>query len=67
MSRLTLGAILVAVWLLLWGSITVANVLSGIAVAAFLFAVYPSDLPWRPSGRVRPVPFIVLMPASPAA
>jgi multicomponent Na+:H+ antiporter subunit E len=60
MSRLTLGAILVAVWLLLWGSITVANVLSGIAVAAFLFAVYPSDLPWRPSGRVRPGPFLVL-------
>ena len=60
MSRLTLGAILVAVWLLLWGSITVANVLSGVAVAAFLFAVYPSDLPWRPSGRVRPVPFLVL-------
>lgn len=60
MSRLTLGAILVVVWVLLWGSVTPANVAGGVAVAAVLFVVYPSELPLRPRTRIRPMPALVL-------
>jgi multicomponent Na+:H+ antiporter subunit E len=60
MSRLTLGAILVVVWVLLWGSATPANVAGGILVAAVLFVVYPSGLPLRPVTRIRPGPALVL-------
>ena len=58
MSRLTghraLFAWLTAVWVALWGSITWANVLGGVAVAAVLLLAFP--LPELPaSGRVRPL------------
>lgn len=33
--------LLVALWLLAWGEVTVANVLSGTAVAAVLLVVFP--------------------------
>ena len=34
MNGLGLGALLLAIWLLLWGELSVANVLSGVAVVA---------------------------------
>jgi multicomponent Na+:H+ antiporter subunit E len=57
-KRLTAhGALLVwltAVWVALWGSLTVANVLGGLAVATVLLLILP--LPEVPSeGRARPV------------
>ena len=36
MSRFSLGVLLLAVWLLLWGSVTVANILGGIAIHALV-------------------------------
>ena len=36
MNALGLGAVLLAIWLLLWGSVSVANVLSGIAVVLLI-------------------------------
>lgn len=54
--RATIGVIawLVVVWLALWGDVSVANLLSGAAVAAILVVVFPlgSVLPY---GRFRPV------------
>lgn len=41
MSTVGFGAVLMAIWLLLWGSITVANVLSGLAVVALILLVMP--------------------------
>lgn len=41
MNPVTLGTLLVAVWVLLWGSLTPANLLGGIAVAAV--ALYISN------------------------
>ncbi len=35
------GALLIAVWLLAWGEITVANALSGLLVAVVLLAAFP--------------------------
>ncbi len=55
MSRLTLGALLVLVWVLLWGGASPANLLGGVLVAVVLFVVYPNDLPTWPTRRVRPV------------
>ena len=52
MSKLTVSVILVIVWVLMWGSASPANVLSGVAVAVALFVVYPSQLPVRPTRRV---------------
>jgi multicomponent Na+:H+ antiporter subunit E len=48
LGRVTL---LVALWLLAWGEITLANVLSGTAVAAALLAAFPPDR--RTHGRLR--------------
>jgi multicomponent Na+:H+ antiporter subunit E len=41
MTTLGFGAVLVAIWVLLWGSASPANVLSGIAVAAILIYAVP--------------------------
>ena len=40
-AKLALGAWLVGVWVALWGEISVANVLSGAAIAALLLVVFP--------------------------
>jgi multicomponent Na+:H+ antiporter subunit E len=61
MSKFTVCAILLAVWLLLWGSLSVANVLSGIAVAVSLFVIYPSQLPRWPVRRLHPWGVAVLV------
>jgi len=41
-SRVLAGAWLVAVWVALWGDVSVANVLSGSALAAVLLLVFPT-------------------------
>lgn len=51
--------VLASVWVLLWGNLTVANVLSGLVLGALVLVVFP--LPRLIVGiRVRPVPFVVL-------
>lgn len=60
MSKLTVTGILVVVWVLMWGSPSPANLLSGIAVAVALFVVYPSQLPLRPTRRVHPAGLALL-------
>lgn len=60
MSRLTLGAVLVAVWVLMWGDASPANLLGGVLVAVVLFVVYPTPMPWWPSRRPRPVALATL-------
>jgi len=59
-SKLTTGVILVAVWVLLWGSASPANLLSGVAVAAALFVVYPTGTGLWPTRPIRPVAVGVL-------
>ena len=49
MRQTTRVAILVVLWLLAWGELTVANVLSGIAVAAVVLLAFP---PRRSENRV---------------
>lgn len=51
---------LTTVWVLLWGTVTVANVLSGLLLAALVLLVFP--LPRLAVGvRVRPLPLAVLI------
>ena len=42
MTNLAAGALLVTLWLLAWGEFSLANVLSGIVVAAGLLAAFPT-------------------------
>ncbi len=53
MSKLTVTLILVVVWVLMWGSASPANLLTGLAVAVSLFVLYPSQLPMWPTRRFR--------------
>jgi multicomponent Na+:H+ antiporter subunit E len=46
--------LLVALWLLAWGDLSAANVLSGIVVAAVLLAVFPPQRRGDGSVRLRP-------------
>jgi multicomponent Na+:H+ antiporter subunit E len=53
-----LGLALLAIWLLLWGEVTVANVLSGLVTVAVVLAVVPdvragADLAVRPVWALR--------------
>lgn len=49
---------LASIWVLLWGALSVANVLSGIAVASLLLVLYPDPrVEQPPHGRPRPVAF----------
>lgn len=48
-------AMLTALWLLAWGQISVANVVSGIVVAAALLAAFPPPTSQSPAVRVRPL------------
>ncbi len=51
---------LTAVWVFLWGSVTVANVLGGIVVALAVMAFFP--LPGLPmTGRLRPIRLLILI------
>jgi multicomponent Na+:H+ antiporter subunit E len=57
--------LLVALWLLAWGEITVANVISGVVVTVALLAVFPSrkrsdtNVELRAVGAVRLLAYIV--------
>ena len=44
--------LLVALWLLAWGDVSVANIVSGIALAAVLLLTFPAARRARPHGRV---------------
>ena len=48
---------LVTVWVLLWGTFSWANVISGLVVAAVLLVVFPLP-PVTFAGRIRPVPLL---------
>ncbi|MEV0197197.1 Na+/H+ antiporter subunit E [Nonomuraea sp. NPDC050691] len=53
-NRLIALTLLVTVWVLLWGSFTWANVISGLAVAAVVLAAFPLP-PVTFAGRVHPL------------
>lgn len=55
MSRATLGVLLLGLWLLLWGSASPANVLSGVAAITLLYLVFPSARPVAPRTFLSPV------------
>ncbi|MEG3636946.1 Na+/H+ antiporter subunit E [Micromonospora palythoicola] len=48
---------LVAVWVLLWGTLSWANIIGGLVVAAVLLAVFPLP-PVTFAGRLRPLPLL---------
>ncbi|GIJ76313.1 multicomponent Na+:H+ antiporter subunit E [Micromonospora phaseoli] len=48
---------LVAVWILLWGTFTWANVIGGLVVATVLLAVFPLP-PVTFAGRIHPLPML---------
>jgi multicomponent Na+:H+ antiporter subunit E len=48
------GAVLVAVWVALWGRLSVANVASGVVVAALVMSLSP--VPQAPGLTLRPLP-----------
>lgn len=52
---------LAAIWVLLWGTASPANVLGGLAVGAFLVAVVPGLRRRRPGLVVRPLPLARLV------
>lgn len=60
MSRVTLGVLMLVVWLLLWGSVTAANIVSGLVVVVVLFAVFPSRRAVAPNRRPRPIAVVRL-------
>ncbi|MEO6989780.1 MAG: Na+/H+ antiporter subunit E [Aquihabitans sp.] len=55
MSGAGLMILLLAIWLLLWGSLTVANVVSGIAVVLVVVAILPDARIWQRPPPMRPV------------
>ena len=57
--RISLGAFLLALWLLAWGEISVANVVSGIALIVVLMFAFPS--PRDRSSRVHPIAMVRLV------
>jgi multicomponent Na+:H+ antiporter subunit E len=50
-----LPVLLVGLWLLAWGHVTVANIVSGIVVAAALLVAFPATRRGRPRTRVHPI------------
>jgi len=64
-GQLAMAAWLVVVWVMLWGSVTPANVLGGVAVAAALLLVFPlppvgSPGIFRPFALVRFLGFFLI-------
>jgi multicomponent Na+:H+ antiporter subunit E len=53
-DRLLAAAVLLAVWMLLWGVLSWVNLISGLVVAAILLTVFPLP-PVTFAGRLRPV------------
>lgn len=61
MSRAVLGLLLVVSWILLWGGLTVANVVSGTLVVLLLYLVFPSTRPAWPRTVIHPGAFVRLL------
>lgn len=61
MSRITLGLLLLGMWLLLWGELSVGNVASGVLVIALLYLVFPSTRPLAPRTLLHPGAFARLV------
>lgn len=53
--RLPAVAWLLTVWVALWGELSIANLLGGLAVAGVIHLAFPHSGP-RPAGPVRPLP-----------
>lgn len=59
-AQLTYGVALAVTWVLLWGDLTIANLLAGLAIASVLVVALP--MPTIPfSGTIRPVGLIWLV------
>ncbi|MFJ6197517.1 Na+/H+ antiporter subunit E [Micromonospora sp. NPDC092111] len=56
-NRVVAVTVLVAVWVLLWGTFSWANVLSGLVVALVVLTVFPLP-PVTFGGRLRPLPLL---------
>lgn len=54
-NRVVAGTFLVAAWVLLWGTFSWANLISGVLVAVVLLVVFPLP-PVTFAGRIRPLP-----------
>lgn len=48
------------VWVSLWGDLTVANILAGVAVGSLMLAVFPDAGP-RSVGSIRPLPAVLFV------
>lgn len=57
LRRLPFLAWLVLVWMVLWGDLSLANLLSGVAVAALVLVAFPHAGP-GPAGTLRPLHFL---------
>ena len=55
MSLVARVLLLLAVWLLAWGRVSTANVLTGLALIALLLVTFPAPRPGTARGRLRPV------------
>ena len=58
--KLFLPAVLLGLWLLAWGSVSVANVVSGIVLIAVLMVAFPSSRRSGPRVRVHPIALVRL-------
>ena len=61
MSKISLGVLLLLVWLLLWGEVSVANVGGGVAVIALLYLIFPIRRPNLPRTYLHPVASVHLL------
>lgn len=55
MAMVGFAILLTVIWVLAWGSLTVANVVGGLAVAALLLTIAPETWPLRAKIRIRPL------------
>jgi len=56
LGRAVIAVWLVVMWMLLWGDVNLANVLSGVVIAGILVAVFPPDDTNDDPIVVRPIP-----------
>jgi multicomponent Na+:H+ antiporter subunit E len=59
--RIGIASALVLLWLLLWGDVSLANVVSGIAVATVLLAAFPEDRSDAARHLLRPLAAVRLL------
>lgn len=55
MTAVLFAAFVVVLWVLLWGTLSAANVLSGLAVAAVIAVLLPDTVLWRRRPPIRPL------------